>query len=317
MAVPTKPTLLFVLLGLLTGAFVLIWARQVLGLRERPGDDPSQQTGRPSPVHLVLGFVVNFLDTLGLGAMAPTTSVFKLSRMVPDRLIPGTLNVGLTLPTIAQGFIYIGIMDVDVSTLASMVVSATAGAWLGSGHVAGWSRHRIQIGMGVALLGAAVLLAAQLTGLLPRGAEALGLSGGRLLIALAGNFVLGALTTIGVGTYAPTLILLGTLGLSPRAIFPIMMGSGAFLLPVGSVRFIRRASYAIRPALGLTLAGVPAVFLAAFTVRSMSLDVLRWLVLIVVVYTSAAMLRSARSQPASGTAAPAPIGPTNENGAPR
>ena len=61
--------------------------------------------------------------------------------MVPDRLIPGTLNVGHTLPTITQAFIYTAAIEVDPMTLILMILAAVAGAWLGAGIVASWPKR--------------------------------------------------------------------------------------------------------------------------------------------------------------------------------
>jgi uncharacterized membrane protein YfcA len=72
-----------------------------------------------------------------------------------------------------------------------------------------------------------------------------------------------------------------------------MMGSCAFLMPVGSVKFIRERSYSLRNALGLALGGIPGVIVAAYRVRSMDLTTVRWLVIVVVVYTAIMMLVSA------------------------
>lgn len=107
--------------------------------------------------------------------------------------------------------------------------------------------------------------------------------------------MLGALMTLGVGMYAPCLIMISLLGMNPTAAFPIMMGSCAFLMPIASERFVKKRSYALRPSLGLTMAGVPAVLIAAIIVKSMSLTTVRWLVVVVVLYTSISMLRSARA----------------------
>jgi len=167
------------------------------------------------------------------------------------------------------------------------------GSWLGAGVVSRLPRRKIQLGMGSALLGAAALMLCKILDLLPAGGETLGLSGARLAAGLAGSFAIGALMTIGIGNFAPSLILFGLLGMNTRAIFPLMMGSCAFLMIVGSVQFMRRASYAPRAALGLALGGVPAVLLAAYVVKELPLGVLRWLVLVVVVYTAASMLTSA------------------------
>jgi hypothetical protein len=99
---------------------------------------------------------------------------------------------------------------------------------------------------------------------LPLGGEALGVRGGLLAVAIVVNFVLGALMTLGIGLYAPCMILVSVLGMNPRAAFPIMMGSCAFLMPVGSVRFIRERAYSLRNALGLAIGGIPGVLVAAF-----------------------------------------------------
>jgi uncharacterized membrane protein YfcA len=107
------------------------------------------------------------------------------------------------------------------------------------------------------------------------------------------NFVLGALMEVGVGLYGPCLILVSLLGMNPRAAFPIMMGSCAFLMPIGSLKFIRHERYSLRATLGLGLGGVPAVLIAAYIVKALPLTYLRWLVVLVVLYAALSMLRSA------------------------
>jgi uncharacterized membrane protein YfcA len=249
----------------------------------------------PTPLGLGLGFVTNFFDTLGIGSFAPTTSAFRFLRSVPDEKIPGTLNVGHTLPTIAQTFIFTTIVPVESTTLILMIVSAVAGSWIGAGVVSGLSRTKIQVGMGLALLTAALLMLSSLLGLTPAGGTALGVSGPMLAAGMAGNFVLGALMTLGIGLYAPCLILVSMLGMNVTAAFPIMMGSCAFLMPVASAKFIRTGGFDAKAALGLALGGIPAVLLAAYVVKTLPLNVLRWVVLVVILYTAYTLLMAARS----------------------
>jgi uncharacterized membrane protein YfcA len=250
-------------------------------------------SGLPSPAQLGLGFVTNFFDTLGIGSFAPTTALFKFFRMVPDRLIPGTLNVGHTLPTITQAFIYTLVIEVDHLTLILMIVSAVAGAWLGASVVASWPKRKIQIGMGCALLVAAGLFTWRNLGLTGSETGTIDLHGTRLLLGMAGNFALGALMTLGIGLYAPCMILVGLLGMNAASAFPIMMGSCAFLMPIASARFVQKEAYSLKPALGLALGGIPAVLIAAFIVKSMDVTTVRWLVVGVVTIAAALMLRSA------------------------
>ena len=290
---------LFVALGVFFAVYLAAWVVYLGRARRRlPEDDPAVERGMPSALHLAIGFITNFFDTLGIGSFATTTSMFRFGKVVEDRLIPGTLNVGHTAPTVVQAFIYISIVTADMTTLVAMIAASVFGAWLGAGIVAGWSRRKVQIGMGAALLVAASLMLATQLGLMARlGGEAIGVGGERLGIGVGGNFVLGALMTLGIGLYAPCMILVSLLGMSPKVAFPIMMGSCAFLMPVGSMRFIRKDAYALRPALGLAIGGVPGVLLAAYIVKSLPLSAVRWLVIIVVVYTALTLLRTALAQP--------------------
>ena len=218
---------------------------------------------------------------------------------MPDEEIPGTLNAGHALPTVAEALIFIAAVAVDPLTLVGMIAASVAGAWFGAGTVARLPRRAVQLGMGSALIVAALLLLASNLDWVPGAGLATGLTGWRLVFAIAVNFVLGALMTLGVGLYAPCFIMVSLLGMDPRAAFPIMMGSCAFLMPVGAVRFIRVGRYSTGAALALTLGGIPGVLIAAYVVRSMPIGWLRWLVLVVVLYAAALLLLGARRTPAS------------------
>jgi uncharacterized membrane protein YfcA len=257
----------------------------------------------PGPIELLIGFITNFFDTLGIGSFATTTTMYRLWNLVRDEKIPGTLNVGHTLPTVVQALIYITIVNVEFETLVLLIASAVAGSYLGAGIVAGWPRRRIQVGMGSALVIAAVLMTITAiqaynpsVQILPVGGTALGLSGTKLAIGCGVNFMLGALMTLGIGLYAPCMIMISLLGMDPTAAFPIMMGSCAFLMPTASFQFIRKEGYDLRAAIGLAIGGVPAVLIAALIVKSLPLEYVRWLVVVVVVYTALALLRAAASE---------------------
>ena len=124
-----------------------------------------------------------------------------------------------------------------------------------------------------------------------------------MIIGFAVNFVLGALMTLGVGLYAPCMVLVSVLGMNPTAAFPIMMGSCAFLMPVASVQFIKKNKYDLRAAIAMAIGGAPAVLLAVWLVLSLPTRVVRVLVLFVILYTAFTMLRAAAQERA---AKPAP-----------
>jgi uncharacterized membrane protein YfcA len=276
-------------LGGVTAFYIAMWWTAVSGAK--PKD---------TVVEVGTGFVTNFFDTLGIGSFAPTTAIFKFLKIVPDRLIPGTLNVGHTLPTITQAFIYTTAIEVDPQTLILMIVAAVAGSWLGAGVVANWPKRNIQIGMGFALLVAASLFAWSNLGGGGSTVGTTGLTGMKLGLGLVGNFMLGALMTLGIGLYAPCMILVGLLGMNAAAAFPIMMGSCAFLMPISSAKFVQREAYALRPALGLALGGIPAVLIAALIVKSMDVKTMKWLVVVVVLIAAVMMLKSAFTEKDNG-----------------
>ncbi len=258
----------------------------------------------PNWLETGIGFFTNFFDTLGIGSFAPTTSLFKVFKLVPDEKIPGTLNIGHALPTVVEALAFIAIVKVDPLTLVALIVAAVVGAWLGAGLVSRWPRRYVQIGMGGALLVAAALFVMKNLNVSESG-SALGLTGSTLALGIVINFCLGALMTIGIGLYAPAMIMVGLLGMNPKAAFPIMMGSCAFLMPAASIRFIKFDAYSLKAALGLTLGGIPGVLIAAYIVHSLPLEAVRWLVVVVVVYAAFTMLRSALAErhPIPGEAA--------------
>ena len=247
----------------------------------------------PTPVELIIGFVTDFFDTLGIGSFAPTTAIYKLRRIVPDELIPGTLNAGHTPAAIAEALIFVTAIVVDPLLLATVVGSAAAGAWLGAGVVARLPRRAIQVTMGVALLIAGTVFTAINLGALPGGGTAMSLGGWKFGLAVGINFILGALMSAGIGMYAPCMITLALMGMHPLAAFPIMMGACALLQPVASLRFFQTGKFAWGPSLGLAFGGVVGVLIAAYIVKTLPLVALRWLVIVVIAYAAFAMLRSA------------------------
>ncbi|MBL7872524.1 MAG: sulfite exporter TauE/SafE family protein [Cyclobacteriaceae bacterium] len=240
----------------------------------------------------IIGFVVNFFDVLGIGAFAPQTALLKFTKQTEDRVIPGTMNVANTLPVLVQALIFIQIIEVDPLTLILMLASAAAGAIIGAGIVAKLSERKIRLTMGFALLVTAAFMLARSMDWIQGGGEAIGLTDYKLMIAVVVNFFLGAIMTAGVGLYALCMALVFALGMSPKVAFPIMMGSCAFLMPPASVKFIRKGAYNRKAAVAMAIPGVIAVLIAAFIVKSLPLDTLRWIVLAVILFTSATMLYS-------------------------
>ncbi len=212
---------------------------------------------------------------------------------VRDKELPGLLNVADTIPVMCEAVIFTTVIKVEPVTLISMLAAAALGSYLGAGVIAKMDEIKVQKVMGLALLITAILMLLKQLGLMPGGGDAIGLSGIKLVIGVVGNFILGALMSAGIGLYAPCMALVYFLGMNPQVAFPIMMGSCATLMPVGSVKFIKEGAYPRKAALIIALSGAIGVYIAAKFVSNLPMDVLTWLVIAVIFYTSASMLVAA------------------------
>ena len=278
--------LIWILLVLFSFWFIYMLASDIIKNKKNLENISSVKTG-------VIGFVVNFFDVLGIGAFAPQTALLKFTKQTSDRLIPGTMNVANTIPVLVQALIFIQIVEVEPITLVVMFLTAMGGAIWGAGIVAKLSEHKIRLTMGIALFITAMFMFANKMNWIQGEGTAIGIDGWKLVLAGGVNFILGAMMTAGVGLYAPCMALVFLLGMSPEVAFPIMMGSCAFLMPPASYKFIKSGAYNRKAALLMAIPGTIAVLIAALVVKSLPLDVLRWLVIAIVLYTSATMFRAA------------------------
>jgi uncharacterized membrane protein YfcA len=296
---PTARLLIYIAVTVvnLTAIVVWIWTAKRRHLADRP-----------TPADGAIGFVTNFLDTLGIGSYAQITALFKLRGRPDDELIPGTLNVGSTIPTFLSTLWFVSTVNVDPVLLACMVASAGAGAWLGAGVVSRMPRRAIQLFMGTALLIAACFFIRSNLGIAGPAGAAMDLGGWRFIVAVAVNFVLGALMCVGIGNYAPSMVLLAFLGMHPIAAYPIMMASDGVLIPVASLGFLKSGRFAHGPAVGLILGGAVGTVCALPLVDAISshLSLMRWFVTVVIIYAAVSMLRSAHKESAGPASVPTP-----------
>ncbi len=274
------------LLGVLAVGFAVVLIKDLLEHKNQLEKDTSFVKAA------AIGFGTNFLDALGIGNFATATALLRMLNQIEDRVIPGTLNVGFTLSVITEAFIFIAAIEVEPLTLVSMIAAATLGAWIGAGFVSRLPEKKVQQMMGISLLFVVGMMLAGKFGLMPTGGQEVGLSGVKLVVAIVVNFFLGALMTCGIGLYAPCMALVYALGMSPKVSFPVMFGSCAFLMPVASVRFVKEGAYNRKIALAFSTVGILGVIVAVTLVKSMSLDLLQWLVMAVVLYTALSMLKA-------------------------
>ncbi|MDT2597252.1 TSUP family transporter [Enterococcus dongliensis] len=246
----------------------------------------------------IIGFVTDFLDTLGIGSFAPTAMLLDFTKQLGhDRLLPGTLNVAHAIPVLVEAFIFTTVVEVSPVTLFSLIIAATVGSFVGSKFVTKLPEKKVQFWMGWALIITAVLMGLRQTGMLNmlgEGNTATALTGAKLVIGVVVNFILGALMTIGVGLYAPCMAMVYMLGLSPLVAFPVMMGSCAGLMPVASINFVKEGDYARKVSLAITIGGIIGVIIAAKFVTGLNLDILTWIIIVVIVYTGITYILKSR-----------------------
>ena len=274
--------LLLSALALASAAFAVALG---LAVRRRPA--------APSLEGVLLSAVTSFFDALGIGCFAPTTAYFRFRRLVPDELIPATMITGYALAAATEGFVFITAVRVDPLLLGSAITASVLGAVLGVSIAARLPVAPIRLTLGLGLLIAAASFALSNLGLMPHGGVATTLAPLPFAVVVATSFLLGVLMNLGIGNFAPTLILVSLLGMDPRAAFPIMMGSAALLMVTSGARIVSARPLNLGLVLGMTLGGIPAVLVAAFIVRSLPLTTLRWGVVAVVTYAGAVMLHAA------------------------
>lgn len=251
--------------------------------------------GKKTVPLLFIGMITNCLDTLGIGSFATTQAAFKFTKTCPDEVMPGTLNVGDCIPIVTEFVLFLGLIEVDTLTLVLMILFATIGSVIGASIVSKWPVKLVRYALGGALLFLAFMMACRALKLGPFGVigTATALHGAYLFIGVAFNFLLGALMTIGIGLYTPCIALCGALGLNIQAAFPIMMGSCAFLTPACGLKFIKEGKYNRKAAAMLTLSGVIGVLIAFFVIKELPLNVLTWIIIAVMLYTSTTFFRDA------------------------
>lgn len=265
---------------------------------------PAAPPSREAPVAVLLGIgsVANFFDALGVGSFATTTAALKLGRFTEDELIPGTLNVGHALPTMVQAVLFLVALGglVDLPTLMTMVLAAAVGAWYGAGIVSQWPRRTIQRAMAIALLVTAGFMSLRMLASLSLNEGTIGLSGLALAVAGGASLLIGSLTSLGIGNYAPTMAVTYLLGMNQRAVFPVMATAAAVLLPAAAIRFARSGRFDRRAAKAFAIGGIPGVLVAVYVVKELPLDTVRWIVVGVLLYTATALWLSARREPTRG-----------------
>ncbi|MEL0529363.1 sulfite exporter TauE/SafE family protein [Lactobacillus jensenii] len=241
-------------------------------------------------------FIMFFLSTFGISDFAIGTVLYPKLNWVSIKKLPGTLNTECVIPVAVMALSYITAITVDIKTLIVCIVCQVIGAYIGPYFVVKLPEKVIKQFISIGLIIAAVLIVAGQLNMIPSNGTATGLTGGKLILAGFLLFIYGALNNIGIGSYALTMVTVYLLGLNPVAAFPIMMGACTFSVPIGSAQFVKFGDYSRKITLFTSTFGVLGVLAAVFLVKSLDTYMLKWLVVIVLLYSAISMMMAKKEE---------------------
>lgn len=279
-----------VIQGVYIAAFIFL---SVVFLRGYKKNRENDMTSKQVAGNLILNFVTNGLDALGIGSFATTIAGMKMFKLLDDKKIVPTLNAGCCMVVFVEAVIFLQSIEVEIPTLVCMIAASILGGVIGVGFAKKLPEKTLRIILGIALIIAAFFIVASVKGWMPGGGNDVGLHGWKLAVGCIGNFILGALLTVGIGNYAPCMAMIYLLGMNPAVAFPIMMCSGSLCCFGSGLRFIKEGMVHWRGMLYIVIGGIPGVLIASFVIKSMPLGVLNWLVVVVLIYTAVTLFRDA------------------------
>ncbi|MBZ1510927.1 sulfite exporter TauE/SafE family protein [Leuconostoc mesenteroides] len=243
---------------------------------------------------MLIGFITDFGDTLGIGSFATTTAAFRMTHYIDDdRKLPGTLNAVHAIPVMFQALFFITAVKVELTTLLPMTTAAVIGAYVGTHVTKKWHAPTVQRVMAVALLIAVIIMVVRMI-TTPGSNNSMGvhgLHGWWLILGIVFNFGIGVLMTMGLGNYAPELIFFSLMGVNPVVAFPVMMLDAALIMPTTALNVIKMDRVSWRGFAGVAIGGVLGVIVAAKFFTSMNVDLLNKLIVIVALWTIFGLVR--------------------------
>ncbi|MGG0921607.1 TSUP family transporter [Leuconostoc suionicum] len=243
---------------------------------------------------MLIGFITDFGDTLGIGSFATTTAAFRMTNYIDDdRKLPGTLNAVHAIPVMFQALFFITAVKVELTTLLPMTTAAVIGAYVGTHVTKKWHAPTVQRVMAITLLIAVIIMIVRMI-TTPGSNNSMGvhgLHGWWLILGIVFNFGIGVLMTMGLGNYAPELIFFSLMGVNPAVAFPVMMLDAALIMPTTALNVIKMDRVSWRGFAGVAIGGVLGVIVAAKFFTSMDVDLLNKLIVVVALWTIFGLLR--------------------------
>lgn len=247
-----------------------------------------------------IGFISNFLDTIGIGSFATIVALRRMLGVMPDDVkLIGTMNIQAMVTALIQALIFLQFIPLDIKTLLLAIAMITLGGFLSSLVAVNVKSERVHRVMLVAFIITGILLFLSQLNILEIANTSRAITGTRLVIFSIFMLIAGALPAFGVGYYSLVKASIFLFGVNPIIAFPIMASASAFQMPVTSITFIAKQKFYFKSTILLAAFGTIGVFLAAPIISMVNTYTLKWILFAVVVYNVVTLSKSIK-QPRQG-----------------
>ena len=238
------------------------------------------------------GIIAFIADTLGVGSFAVNVALAKLLGTFPDDELPAMNNGAQVIPGTIESLFFMQLIEVDLTTLVTLVTGTCIGGLLGGMVVSRLSKQAIRLSMLCCFLLIIGLLVCHQFRLLPVGGDVTELHSWKLIVGFLAMILCGALTSVGIGLFVMVQGVLFLLNVSPLIAFPIMTTAGAMQQPLTTMVFLQQRKIPLKKTLILSLFGCVGVLITLPLFRHLTITWLHSMLLVIMIYNFIAIGRT-------------------------
>lgn len=236
-------------------------------------------------IKLIISGIIAFVaDTLGVGSFAVNVALAKLLRTFHDDELPAVINGAQVIPGMIESLFFMHLVDVDITTMITLVTGASIGGLIGGGIVSRLSKQTIRLVMILSFALLIILLLSHQLHWISFSGELVELHSWRLGLGFIGMVICGALTSAGIGLFVMVQAVLFLLNMSPLVAFPIMTIAGAMQQPLTTLVFLQQDKIPLKKTMVLSLAGVVGVLITVPLFKQLTISWLHFLLLMILIY---------------------------------
>jgi len=274
-------------------SILILSAVCVVGMIYKLKHQPTVALSRLEYCKLIASGIIAFVaDTLGVGSFAVNVALAKLLGTFRDDELPSVNNGAQVIPGTIESLFFMQVVDVDITTLITLVSGTALGGLIGGAVVSRLSKQAIRLTMMCCFLLIIGLLICHQLRLLPLDGDLIELHSWKLILGFFAMATCGALTSAGIGLFAMVQGVLFLLGTSPLIAFPIMMTAGAMQQPLTTLVFLQQNKIPLKKTLILSLAGCLGVFITLPVFSYLTVSWLHNLLIGILIYNFLAIGRT-------------------------